>query len=458
MTCQLRSLALLAPILLAPLTASANTASSCCADLEERIAELEATAARKGNRKVSLTVSGQVNKAITFWDDGFERDAYVVDNDFAQSRIRFQGKAEVAKGWEAGYWLELGLDTASSDSVSQTDPDATAPGATAGGGSGIELRPARLYIKNEQYGQLWLGRGSTSQDNLYKWANLGRAYSDAEFHYNGRFALRRATDGAMGMSGTTASAVTRIWDDLGNNLDLSRTNNVRYDTPTIAGFMLSGSYSAGISDVALRYTEKFGTFTVNWGVGYLWDTDTSGIDRRTGQAIDPAARGNETDDLVGSAGFLEKETGLYVYSAFGFRTIDDQGFRTSPGGPVDPVRGLQDDTANYWYLQTGISREFWSAGLTNFHVDYGQYNDWLRGSTITFDGTSYSVFDSEVTRWGFGVTQVIKSAEMDVYAMFSHFSADLDTGRVVNGVLQNTSAQTPIEDWAAVVAGARINF
>ncbi len=121
--------ALLACVLLCmPTAAAAQDASSCCADLEERIAELEQTAATKGNRKVSLMVSGQVNKAMTFWDDGEITDAYVVDNDFAQSRIRFQGKAEVAKGWEVGYWLEFGLDSASSDSVSQFDSDATAPG------------------------------------------------------------------------------------------------------------------------------------------------------------------------------------------------------------------------------------------------------------------------------------------------------------------------------------------
>ncbi len=39
---------------------AADLGGNCCADLEERIAELEATTARKGNRKVSLTVSGWV--------------------------------------------------------------------------------------------------------------------------------------------------------------------------------------------------------------------------------------------------------------------------------------------------------------------------------------------------------------------------------------------------------------
>ena len=51
---------------------SADLGGNCCADLEERIAELEATTARKGNRKVSLEVYGQVNEAIMLWNDGGE--------------------------------------------------------------------------------------------------------------------------------------------------------------------------------------------------------------------------------------------------------------------------------------------------------------------------------------------------------------------------------------------------
>jgi hypothetical protein len=433
-----------------PRVAAAQDALACCADLEERIAELEQTPVTKGNRKVSLMISGQVNKAMTFWDDGEITDAYVVDNDFAQSRIRFQGKAEFAKGWEVGYWLELGFDTASSDSVSQFDANASAPGATAGEGSGIELRPARWYIKSEEYGQLWVGRGSTSQDNLYKWANLGRAYSDAELHYNGRFALRRS-DGAIGFSGTSAASVTRIWDDVANNLDLSRTSNVRYDTPTIAGFMLSASYNPGISDVALRYTEKFGTYTVNWGIGYLSDTDTSGVDRRTGRQIDPANRGNETKDIVGSAGLMEKDSGIYVYTAFGWRKFDDQGFLASSTAFQD--LGAQGDGANYFYVQTGINRDFISMGSTNLHVDFGVYEDWLRGSTITFNKTQMAVTSSTVTRWGFGVTQAIKAAEADLYAIFNHYSLNLDTADI-----GGNAVQTDMDDWMAVTAGMRVNF
>ena len=41
---------------------AADLGGDCCADLEERVAVLEATTARKGNRKVSLNISGWVNQ------------------------------------------------------------------------------------------------------------------------------------------------------------------------------------------------------------------------------------------------------------------------------------------------------------------------------------------------------------------------------------------------------------
>jgi hypothetical protein len=49
---------------------AADLGGDCCADLEERVAELEATVARKGNRRMSLTISGQVSTAVMAWDAG----------------------------------------------------------------------------------------------------------------------------------------------------------------------------------------------------------------------------------------------------------------------------------------------------------------------------------------------------------------------------------------------------
>ncbi|HET9348487.1 MAG TPA: porin [Arthrobacter sp.] len=68
------SLAMLAAVGLfvggVPSARAADLGGDCCADLEERVAELEATVARKGNRRVSLTISGQVSTAVMAWDAG----------------------------------------------------------------------------------------------------------------------------------------------------------------------------------------------------------------------------------------------------------------------------------------------------------------------------------------------------------------------------------------------------
>ena len=77
---------------------AADLGGDCCADLEERVAELEATTVRKGNKKVSVTLYGQVNRAVLFWDDGAEKNAYVVDNNYESSRFGFKGSAKTGLG------------------------------------------------------------------------------------------------------------------------------------------------------------------------------------------------------------------------------------------------------------------------------------------------------------------------------------------------------------------------
>ncbi len=90
---------------------AADLGGNCCADLEERVAELEATTARKGNRKVSLTISGWVAEQVTFWDDGVESNAYVGGiGTTLGTNVKFTGQAQIAPGWTAGYVLHLEAD------------------------------------------------------------------------------------------------------------------------------------------------------------------------------------------------------------------------------------------------------------------------------------------------------------------------------------------------------------
>src|SRR4030095_17164368 len=71
-----------------PSAKAADLGGECCADLEEGVAELEATTARKGNRKMSLTITGQVHRMVLWWDDGHSSKTYYgIDNNNSSSRL-----------------------------------------------------------------------------------------------------------------------------------------------------------------------------------------------------------------------------------------------------------------------------------------------------------------------------------------------------------------------------------
>ena len=93
---------------------AADLGGDCCADLEDRVAELEATTVRKGNKKVSVQIYGKVNYAVLTWNDGAETNTYTVNNYMESTRWGFKGSAKIAGDWSAGYRLEVEVRPAAS--------------------------------------------------------------------------------------------------------------------------------------------------------------------------------------------------------------------------------------------------------------------------------------------------------------------------------------------------------
>ncbi len=145
---------------LASPASAADLGGDCCADLEERIAELEATTARKGNRKVSLTISGAVHQAVLFWDDGEESNVYVVGNKNDQTNLVFSGDAEIGPGSKAGFDITIRFRDTLSDSVDQTsDDDVTGDGP-------FQIWQAHWWIENKSLGKLSVGQASRATDTV----------------------------------------------------------------------------------------------------------------------------------------------------------------------------------------------------------------------------------------------------------------------------------------------------
>ena len=91
---------------------AADLGGDCCADLEERVADLEATTARKGNRKVSLKITGFVSRTIGWYEDDFgSSEFYSAGNGPGGSSFQFTGSAKLTSTWTAGYSIRARLDT-----------------------------------------------------------------------------------------------------------------------------------------------------------------------------------------------------------------------------------------------------------------------------------------------------------------------------------------------------------
>lgn len=406
---------------------AADLGGDCCADLEERVAELEATTASKGNRNVSLTLSGHVNRAILFWDDGQESNAYVVGNKNDQTNFSFTGDAKINGDWNGGYAITIRLHDALSDEVDQSNDNGT---------TGFTIWESFLYLESKTYGRVSLGQVSrvsdTAPENDLSEAGVA-GYAGAQ-DMGGAFLLR-ATDG-------TLPGVT--WGDLYNHLNGDTANVVRYDTPEISGFVASVSWGEDdIWDVGLKFAGESGGFTVEASVAYTEDRDANGIDGTPGNVS------NST--IVGSVAVLHEPTGLNALVSAGQREFDEM--------VLDAGALRTPEDAKFIYTKLGWIAKMTNLGPTAFYGEYGHFEDFVSAG---FDATgilpgaaaNVRVAGNEAEFWGLGVAQTIEAAEMQLYIGYRHHEADFN---LVDGA-GATVAHTGFEEFDTVIAGGIIAF
>ena len=103
----------------------------------------------------SLTLSGQVNPAFNVVDDGISTDVFIVDNDTSGTRFRLDADAPLGET-SLGATIEIGASPNNSYDVSQLDPQTDAD---------FNVRRAEVTFRNDRYGRLQLGKGSSAADD-----------------------------------------------------------------------------------------------------------------------------------------------------------------------------------------------------------------------------------------------------------------------------------------------------
>ncbi len=433
--------------------AAADLGGNCCADLEERIAELEATTARKGNRKVSLEVYGQVNEAVMYWDDGGEDNLAVVTNDNGRGRFGFRGKAKIDGEWEAGYRFEIGVRSVNSKRFTQDDPRAAAS-------SGFDMRDSHWHLKNKTLGTVYMGLGTSSTNgiteiNLMQTGQISK-YSDVEDSGLG-LRLRSSVNG-----GLSALSWFRLLGDGGDQPGEGERalNLVRYESPSIGGFVAGASWGEDdIWDVSLKYAGEGAGFKYTAGIGY--GVVLEAPQTATVCATASGAGGTDTkcENLGGSISVLHEPTGLFVNAGTGIKTDD------LLNGTASFIGTGADDEQTFWAIQAGVEKKFSEFGKTTIYGEYYDYQGGANGrrtigatDAINPLGATAAIWSSGLEMFGAGIIQGFDNAALQIYLSYRHYEADLALRGLVGGVASGAIADAALEDLDIVMTGAIIKF
>jgi hypothetical protein len=478
LACALAALFLLVP------KAGFSADSDCCADLEARIAELEAAAVYKGNNKVNVELAGAVSRAVLSWDDGQNTDSYIVTNDGEGSKIEITGEAEHFNraNWSAGFHIEINVQGAGSGDVSQFDDNIP---------TALQIDESQMWVRHRKAGQLtWGTVGGTgeniedlTEDDLSDTATAG--YSGVE-DIGGGFFLRRSN--VRGVPGL----LPVVWGDLINHVPGIDGSIVRYDTPLYRGFEVNATY--GMDDeweLALNWVSEpeedseenpelaeaepmekdsgaypaqtglLKIFHISGTVG-VFDIRDVPIDLQ-GASLVPDLSEPNSRTVAGSLSVLHKPSGFSLTGAAARRKF------TSSVRFNDDEVGRPSD-AWFYYFKLGWQRNLNRLGKTALYAEYGSFNQFLgrdadeeavsalagidEDAVCATARSACLVSGSNATIWGLGVVQFVKSAEMQLYTAYRHYEPDVSLStRRGAGV-----GAVPMDPFQTIITGALIDF
>ena len=394
---------------------AADLGGDCCADLEERVIELEQTTVRKGNRRVSLQISGHVARQFGWFEDEFGASEFHTGGfGSSGSRIQFKGSARLTPDWTAGYVIRLRI------SADRDGDVLTAAGRSAGPGNLPVVRDKDfVYLKHKRYGTFATGHLYTPTKSITRISLGGHGVLDPDSTKWNRSSLQGFELEQDG-SHQAVSWVSPVFRGF--------TFGIAWADLDVASNEFGGNDSAvDLFDMALRYAQEFGPMRIAGGLGYSFvDNDEAG----------------DGSNLMGSVSLLHTPSGVNV--AMGAGTEIDGGL---PLGASDGSPGGRDNTnAQFWHVEGGVVRNFFGPGKTSVFGEYGRYDydtPAAGAGRHEFRGTTYE--DATVDMWGLGVVQHFDSAKTELFLAYRNW--------------QQTSAAAGHDgDVNQVRAGMRIKF
>ena len=211
---------------------------------------------------IEVRLSGQINRAIMHVDDGAEKEWFNVDNGNSSTRFRFNAEGKVTETQKAGILFEVEYKSNPSSDVTFADRDRAAS---------LNERHMDLFYAST-WGTLRLGQGD------------GAANGASEVDLSGTTVAHYASTpdigGAFEYRSNGLLSGASIAGTLSNQDFESRYDRVLYQTPSMSGFTVEGSWGnkeSTIYELALRYSGKLGGLgTLAAALGYSTEEGAGG--------------------------------------------------------------------------------------------------------------------------------------------------------------------------------------
>ena len=329
-----------------------------------------AMAAPMSAQAVKYKLSGQVNRAIVFQDDGVQSDVRHVDTISSGTRVRLRGSEDLGNGMKVGFYWEL---QTSSNSSNVGFPDQNSDGNQ----NSNNIRQAHVWFSGN-WGKLSMGQLDGAGNGAVE-SDLSATGIAATNSFRGSLTggMRWRTSGGQTITnaGTTTFPAGLTHGNTYNSFDgFSRYDGLRYDTPALGPVIVSASIGNDNKwDVAARVKTALGGGQIEGAVFYGEnDQPANGIDNSWG----------------GSLSFLFAQ-GTSITGFYSERELES---------------GLDSDS---WGAMLG--HKF---GPHRVAISYGEASD---VNAVGFEDSGWTV----------GYVHTLAKASTDLYAGFNH--GELDT-------------------------------
>lgn len=402
----------------------------CCSDLEARVKFLEDKAVVSDTKKVIL--SGHVNRAALWLDNGTKSNLAHVDNNNSASRLNLTGIASLNEDMALGGTFELELESNTSEAndvhSAQRNNDAVRE---------VIISKAELFFKSQSFGKLTVGRGLMASDESMEATDFSGTRATAN-GASGAWRLAGGATFANKVTGRAASVntIAEIFDSADGFANEGKHDRVRYDTPSYYGFSLGTSHgyqnTGDLWDVAAKFAGKFMGIKVAAQIAYVSDNSDDVSRRNLG------GRSYAYDQVNGSVGVLfpcsmsgKEDTGISLYFGAANRDWDISS---------------QDD-GHVYAGKVGYTDRFFNIGNTSISGDLGYFKNMIIDETKATAANPATVANEPRGKsWGIFLVQNLDVVATEIYAGYRNYDFKL-----------KNSAES-FKDVHAGVVGARVKL